>query len=71
MIDKNRLFLIDDPSKNVVLDMLANGLQGDWGEFPTPGLSVKNFLKTPGAILKCRNRFKNEVLLGRMLGGPG
>ena len=71
MIGKNRLFLIDDPSKNVVLDMLAHGLRGDWGELLTPGLPMTNFLKIPDAILKCRNRFKNEVLLGRMLGGPG
>lgn len=71
MIDKNRQFLIDDPSKTVVLDMLANGLRGDWGEFPTAGLPVQNFLKTTEAISKCRTRFKNEVLLGRMLGGPG
>lgn len=71
MIDKNRLFLIDDPSKKDVLDMLAHGLRGDWGELPKPNLPVKNFLKSPAAISKCRDRFKNEVRLGRMLGGHG
>ena len=29
MVDKNRRFLVNDPSKEVVLDMLANGLRGD------------------------------------------
>ena len=71
MIDKNRLFLIDDPSKNVVLDMLAHGLRGDWDTLPPPGLKATNFLKTPDAVSKCRERFKKEVALGRMLGGPG
>ena len=71
MIDKNRQFLVDDPSKSNVLDMLAHGLRGDWGKLPIPGLPVTNFLTTHSAILKCRNRFKNEVLMGRMLGGPG
>ena len=51
--------------------MLAHGLRGDWGTLPTPGVPVRNFLKTPAAISKCRERFKSEVLLGRMLGGPG
>ena len=51
--------------------MLAHGLRGDWGTLPTPGLPVRNFLKTPAAISKCRDRFKKEVSLGRMLGGPG
>ena len=71
MIDGNRRFLVDDPSKAAVLEMLAHGLRGVWGILPTPGLPVRNFLKTPAAVLKCRDRFKSEVLLGRMLGGPG
>ena len=71
MIDKNRRFLCDDPSKEVVLDMLAHGLRGDWASLPPPGLRGKNFLKTPAAVEKCRERFKKEVALGRMIGGPG
>ena len=71
MIDKNRRFLIDDPSKEVVLDMLANGLRGDWSTLPQAGLPGTNFLKTPTAVAKCRERFKKEVAFGRMIGGPG
>ena len=71
MIDANNHFLIDDPSKGMVLDMLAHGLHGDWDTLPTPGLRATNFLKTPAAISKCRERFKKEVAHGRMLGGPG
>ena len=51
--------------------MLAEGLRGDWGELPTPGLPVANFLATRAATAKCRTRFRNEVMKGRMLGGPG
>ena len=71
MIEKNRQFLVDDPTKAAVLDMLAHGLRSDWGTLPTPGLPVRNFLKTPAALSNCRDRFKSEVSLGRMLGGPG
>ena len=71
MVDKNRRFLVDHPSKEVVLDMLANGLRGDWGTLPPPGLRATNFLKTPTAVAKCRDRFKKEVTFGRMIGGPG
>ena len=71
IIDSNRRFLVEDPSKTAVLDMLKNGLWGDWGTLPTPGIPVRNFLKTPAAVEKCRIRFRSEVLLGRMIGGPG
>ena len=71
MLDTNSSFLIDDPSKEMVLAMLAHGLRGDWDTLPTPGLRGTNFLKTPAAVSKCRERFKKEVALGRMLGGPG
>ena len=71
MIVKNRRFLVNDPSKEVVLDMLANGLRGDWGTLPPPGLRARNFLKTPTAVAKCRDRFEKEVTFGRMIGGPG
>ena len=70
MRDKNWLFLVDDPPKDAFLDMLAHGLRVDWGTLPTPGLPGKNFLKPPAALSNCHERFKNEVLLGRMLGGP-
>ena len=71
MVDKNRRFLVDDPSKEVVLNMLANGLRGDWGILLPPGLRGTNFLKTPTAVAKCRDRFEKEVTFGRMIGGPG
>ena len=67
----NKEFLIDAPSKRSVLRMLANGLRGDWGELPKPGIPVTNFLKTEEAVKKCRRRFINEITKGRMLGGPG
>ena len=67
----NRQFLVLEPTKAAVLDTLAHGLRGDWGTLPTPGLHVRNFLKTPAAVSTCRARFKSEVSLGRMLGGPG
>ena len=51
--------------------MLAHGLRGDWGILPTPDRPVTNFLKSETAVSKCRERFKNEVTLGRMIGGPG
>ena len=70
-IEGNRQFLVEDSTKASVLNMLAHGLRGDWGTLPTPGLPVRNFLKTPAAVSKCRDRFKSEVSLGRMLGGPG
>ena len=63
--------MIDDPTKRDVLDMLAHGLRGDWGALPTPDLAVTNFLKSPAAVSKCRDRFSNEVKLGRMIGGHG
>ena len=71
MIEDNSRFLIAHPSKAVVLDALANGLRGDWGVLPTPGLRVKNFLRSPVAVSKCRERFLKEVAMGRMLGGLG
>ena len=51
--------------------MLAEGLRGDWEELPTLGLPVANFLAKKAATAKCRTRFRNEVMKGRMLGGPG
>ena len=53
------------------MDMLENGLRGDWQHLPQPGVPVTNFLKSVTAKVKCRDRFKKEVLLGRMIGGPG
>ena len=67
----NNDFLIDAPTKRSVLRMLADGLRGDWGELPKPGIPVTNFLKTEEAVKKCRRRFINEITKGRMLGGPG
>ena len=65
-------FLLPHPSKPAVLRMLANGLQGNWdSHFPQPNLPARNYLGSPAARQKCRNRFKNEVLAGRMIGGPG
>ena len=71
VIQKNQTFLIHDPLKYEVVKMLTDGLRGDWGSLPTAGVPVTNFLKCPAARIKCRDRFKNEVEKGRMIGGPG
>ena len=71
IIQKNRQFLLDHPTKSDVLDMLAHGLCGDWGTLPLPNQPVTNFLKSETAVSKCRVRFQKEISLGRMIGGPG
>ena len=44
---------------------------GNGGELPEPVVTVTDFLKTNEAKTKCLLRFKNKVMKGRMLGGPG
>ena len=58
-------------TKEDVLDMLANGLRGNWQILQIPGISAPNFLKSDIAREKCRKRFESEVRIGRMIGGPG
>ena len=67
----NSKFLIPSESKAAVLQMLEHGLRGDWDHLPRPGLHASNFLANPVARQKCRERFKKEILKGRMIGGPG
>ena len=68
----NRAFLRPHPTKAAVLEMLAYGLQGEWGStFPPPNRPAANYLGTPDARRKCRLRFQSEVAAGRMIGGPG
>ena len=68
----NRAFLLPHPTKTAVLEMLAYGLQGEWGAtFPPPNRPAANYLGTDDARQKCRLRFQSEVAAGRMIGGPG
>ena len=68
----NRAFLLPHPTKPAVLEMLAYGLQGEWGAtFPPPNRPAANYLGTADARQKCRLRFQSEVAAGRMIGGPG
>ena len=68
----NRAFLLPHPTKTAVLEMLAYGLQGEWGPtFPPPNRPAANYLGTTVARRKCRLRFQSEVAAGRMIGGPG
>ena len=71
LIRDNSRFLLDTPLKEAVLSMLSEGLRGDWDVLPEPGVLCNNFLSDPIAREKCRQRFKNEILKGRMIGGPG
>ena len=65
-------FLCDHPLKAEVLRMLSSGLRGNWGpQMPPAGRPAANYLGSVAANRKCRLRFKNEVLAGRMIGGPG
>lgn len=65
-------FLCDHPQKAEVLRMLSTGLRGQWGpQMPPSGLPAANYLGSVAARRKCRLRCKNEVLAGRMIGGPG
>ena len=65
-------FLCANPLKTEVLRMLATGLRGHWGpQMPPAGRPAANNLGSVAANRKCRLRFKNEVLAGRMIGGPG
>ena len=65
-------FLCDNPQKTEVLRMLSKGLRGDWGpQMPPSGRPAANYLGSMAARRKCRSRCKNEVLAGRMIGGPG
>ena len=58
MLKKNTTFLIDDPTKASVLNMLKEGLRGDWGGLPPAGVPVTNFLKVPEAIKNAGYGFK-------------
>ena len=71
LIRDNSRFFLDTPLKEAVLSMLSEGLRGDWDVLPEPGVLCNNFLSDPIAREKCRQRFKNEILKGRMIGGPG
>ena len=68
----NDAFLCEDPQKAEVLRMLSKGLRGVWGpQMPPSGRPAANYLGSIAARRKCRSRCKNEVLAGRMIGGPG
>ena len=65
-------FLCDNPQKTEVLRMLSEGLRANWGpQMPPSGRHAANYLGSFAARRKCRLRCKNEVLAGRMIGGPG
>ena len=59
-------------NKNLILKNLQFGFRADWTPvMPPVGTNPVNFLVGPDAIKKARQRFKNEVEKGRMLGGVG
>ena len=59
-------------NKNLILKNLQFGFRADWTPMMPPvGTNPVNFLVGPDAIKKARQRFKNEVEKGRMLGGVG
>ena len=65
-------FLCENPQKAEVLCMLSTGLRAHWGpQMPPSGRPAANYLGSVAARHKCRLRCKNEVLAGRMIGGPG
>lgn len=65
-------FLCPHPQKAEVLSMLAAGLRGHWApHLPRPNHFAANYLGSAAARSQCRLRFKNEVIAGRMIGGPG
>ena len=73
LISLHQRFFLSSPTKLSVLRDLGCGLQGDWdvSQLPPCGSAARNYLKTDVATRKCRERFRNEILKGRMLGGPG
>ena len=57
----NRAFLLPHPTKSAVLEMLAYGLQGEWGAtFPPPNRPAAKYLGTADARHKCRLRFNQR-----------
>ena len=66
LLELNRKFLRPHPTKEAVLEMLAHGLQGEWGpSFPPPNRPAANYLGNPAARRKCRLQFQSEVAAGR------
>ena len=68
----NDLFFLVVPNKRKILNDLEFGFRADW----TPNMppifdSPPNFFKNEIAVKKCRERFSDEVKLGRMVGGFG
>ena len=63
--------MISDPSKGSVPIVLTEGLRNYWGDLPETGVPVTNYLKCQVARGKCRNLFKNQGEIGRMLDGTG
>ena len=58
--------------KNLILKNLQFGFRADWSpKMPPVGTTPVYFLIGPDAIKKARQRFKNEMEKGRMLGGVG
>ena len=58
--------------RHIILKNLQFGFRADWTPvMPPVGTNPVNFLVGPDAIKKARQRFKNEVEKGRMLGGVG
>ena len=71
-IDAIDAFLCDNPLKTEVLHMLATRLRDHCvSQMPPSGRPAANYLGSIAAHRKCRHRFKNEVLAGRMIDGPG
>ena len=67
----NKRFL-KTQDKNLILKNLQFGFRADWTPvMPPVGATPVNFLIGPDAIKKARQRFKDEVGKGRMLGGVG
>ena len=68
----NKLFLLDSRYKNTISRDLQIGFFAERADkMPPTNFHVKNYLKGPEGLKKCRARFNSEIKEGRMIGGWG